>query len=271
MRADGPIVSFLVLAACGDPLVGGDYRGEVLASLDGTVRMDPSSGYDLQIYPTSELRVALFYATHDGGSAFEQPVVVETEFPARYRVDVHHPPPAEAIFEAAWSETEVAVATPLLYADLDADGRWQKDVDPIVGGSPDLALVWSSGTVTNPITTTADWFIELRPGFQRMFADRPICIGQDQATTWFPAEDYPVDLWVGPAWDWLIDWNCNGHNEEWGQICPPLEEVEAMVEADAAVLSDPYFGYCYDQDLDENGVADRLEVKDNPPAANYPG
>ncbi len=226
------VACLVLMAACGNPLVGRDYRGEVLATLDGTVLMD-AEGYE---WPTETLRVALFWATDDGIGT-EQSVVVETSFPARYTLSLYQPPPEDALFDTDWSSSQIAVATPLLYEDVDGDGVWDEDVDDIVGGSPDIALVWSAGESAEAVGVQEDWFIDLQPGFQRMWTDQSICL-DERETTYFPADDEKVNLYVGPYWDWFTDWDCNGDLDEWSEFCPPEEELTAWLEGDPTLLVD---------------------------------
>jgi hypothetical protein len=142
-------------------------------------------------------------------------VVTTTSFPAQYHLELYHPPPIESLFQPRWTLDKVAVATPMLYLDNDNDLTFSADVDKLVGGSPDVVLVWS-GASSEPAGHVSDHddFVDLKPGFQRMWANRPVCEG-DRGITYFPAEDSPVDLWVGEYWDWFTDWDCDGATNEW--------------------------------------------------------
>lgn len=200
-----------VSGGCGDPLVEGDYPGEVLASLEGSVFTD-----GLQRGSEDDLRVALFWATDRGRAGTEQHVGTSTSFPAQYRLDVYQPPPEEARFEPRWANALVAVATPLLYVDRDHSGRFEPDSDKIIGGSPDIALVWSDRrSARRPAgPRPGGRFVQLRGGFQRMWSDQPLC--QDVVDRGeLPPDDMPVDLTVGPFWSWLIDLDCDGSRSEW--------------------------------------------------------
>lgn len=205
------------LGACGNPLVTGDYRGERLARIEGSVLMDGTS-FD---WDDSDLRVALFWA-NDHGFA-EQDVVVTTAFPARYTLDLYHPPPEHVRFDAEWSASRVAAAIPTLYIDSDGNGAWSEE-EEVVGGSPDIALVWSDPDHKG---SEREGFIDVQPGFQTMWTERACDSEQlSSQTAFWPADDFPVDLWVGPIWKWLTDWDCDGGVEEWDEICPPDEACD---------------------------------------------
>ncbi len=137
---------FVVLgvASCGDPLVDGAYRGEVLLEIDGSILSDYTPE-ELGL-TSGELRVTLDWSNYDESSAprsHAADFTTTTRFPARYALRVYQPPPDDAFFAAPWPEGgRIAVATPLLYLDVDGNERWDPKSERVVGGAHDIVIMY---------------------------------------------------------------------------------------------------------------------------------
>jgi len=222
-RALAAGVALLLGAGCGDALVDANYKGEALLTLNGSVYIQSEDEY--VSWPEGALRIALFWAHGDGmepSPQYEQAVDTTTSFPAQYTLTIYEPPPEDVLFSTPWTgETLTAVGTPLLYIDENMNEQWDRDFEPMIGGSFEIVAVYS----------TDDVYLDepnyrLHEGFQRMWSNVNFCGIEDPgAIEMFPVESYPVDLWVGPFWDYLSDWDCDGGLDEWEDVCP-LEDYE---------------------------------------------
>lgn len=231
------------LAACGDPLVDGRYRGEPLFTLSGTVVADESIAWeDWEAWEEGEVRIGLEWAEWEGegerGGYDVEELEITTSFPAQFEVHIYQPPSLDALFWTPWLPGhEVAVARPLLYLDRDGDSRWDLDEDEVLGGTFDTVLVyvepeWHDGEQAEwgePATGSDDarwdedpWEdepyaelgLELHYGYQRMYDLSGLCevapedweteYGETwEAEDWFPDADEPVVLYVGETEDEL--------------------------------------------------------------------
>ncbi len=216
----------LGLSACGDPLVDGDYRGEPLYTLSGTVIADLApEDYG---WPEGELRISIDWAEWEGeeehGAYDVEQLETITSFPAQFDIHIYHPPPEEAFFESPWIPgTQIAIGTPLLYIDEFANGSWAFEDEEVVGGSFDTVLVYAAqdsdviefDTQLGHFQTLNDGFwpdqFQLKQGYQLMFAYSELCDGElDSVSDFFPAYDAPVYLYVGDFWSGYFDWECDG-------------------------------------------------------------
>lgn len=204
------------LAGCGEPLVDGDYRGEAMLALEGSVVL--LSDYEASLgaedeatpaaLPSGELRLAVFWSTQgledahavDAISGVEQQAVTATAFPARYSMSLHRPPAAELVHQTE-DYGEVAIGLLLVYVDADASGDWTPGADALVGGAPEQAILWSP---------------EL--GFERVRAVD--C--QDERRQFEPQRSRTLDLLVDAHFpsEFLLDLDCDGDGDEW---CDPEE------------------------------------------------
>lgn len=222
----------LLAVGCGG-LASGDWRGDTLFEARGGVFVDPSDP-DV-VWPDEPLRVAVFWAGTDGETRAEQPVVVETAFPARYELSLHTPPPQSARFRSHWSDKMVAVGVPMLYADRNEDGRWNPSNEPLAGGAFDMAIVWAEGD-------RSAYGVE--EGFQTVWMEADVCSETVPVhSQMFPAEDASLDLFVGDYWDHARDWNCDGSYDEWEEACPPESEMAYLCD-DPMAMQDPFLLEC---------------------------
>jgi hypothetical protein len=200
------------LLGCG-ALASGDWRGEVLAEIAGTVVVEEGSET-----PEGELRVALFWSTPEGEPPIEQDVETWVEFPAAYTLTLFSPPPEQALQESQWAAGLIAVGAPMLYWDEDGDQRWD-DTEAILGVSIDRGLVYSTDALEvlegyeegEELVEDTDL---LDPGYHVLESDEGLCSYAD----WLPytrAESEQVDIYVGEYVSSLLDYDCDGDIGEW--------------------------------------------------------
>jgi hypothetical protein len=142
------------LAACGDPLLDDTYRGEPIYVFEGSiVAPDQLDGLELGV----DVKAAFFWSPNL--SPFEEPdlveqtsVTAEVRFPATFEVRVFEPP-AEEHFVAF--DKRYALASLLIYADVDADGRFGL-LDRIVGGTFEKAILFAREEVPADQSPTAN-------------------------------------------------------------------------------------------------------------------
>lgn len=220
------------LSACGEPLVDGDYHGEALFELEGSVLLQKDYWETLENpngapFPPGELRLAVFWATNINGPSsqsveavdvVEQQAVTTTSFPAKFKMSLFTPPPAELLAEAPEGEGEVALGLVLVYTDKNGDGRWTREEDALVGGAPAQALVYTPGGASSPQLG------DLSPGYQRLRVreDPDLCSEGRLPLEKMPNES--MSLLVDPLepTEFFLDFDCDGFGDEWWEeICVP--------------------------------------------------
>ncbi|MEZ4320283.1 MAG: hypothetical protein R3F61_22580 [Myxococcota bacterium] len=275
MSAERPVLVGLLalLSGCGS-LVGGDYRGEVLFEIEGQVYTD---GFQSD----GDVGVALVWSNGFDEDLGAQSVVVKTAFPARYTIQIYQPPAETTLIPFLGNEDlRAAVGDIVLYEDLDGDGRWSREVEPIVGGAFDAALIWVDGaspTFAEASSPVLDW--EPDPGYSLIGREGIFSCYQDWQAFLRPLPDRRADLQVSYYFPGLYDWNCDG---TWGwedpnQGLPPdfVEECDPEIAADvctqyllefadptqadpqflaeqvAFLQDDPFFRSCFEQGCPE--------------------
>jgi len=226
----------LFVCGCG-VLADGTWRGEPLAELRGNVVVEEGSEP-----PAGDLRVALFWAGPDGFDLHEQDVHTELEFPAYYTLTLYSPPPEGALMESDWSDDLVALGAPMLYVDRNGDEFWDEEDEVVLGVSIEAALVYTDGDLEvladePPFEALEDAEIDLEdwledaetelldPGFYTMSGDAAICA----LDSWLPVtrfEQEQVDIFVGDFDALLIDFDCDGDDDEWDELEEEREEDE---------------------------------------------
>jgi len=243
IRAALAVVASTLAVACG-PLADGSYLGEPLFTLSGNVVT--SDGGD---YQDADLRVSVFWAGDDATTE-EHNVVLTTEFPARYELQLFAYPPASAMLDAPWSDGNYAVGMPLLYLDDDGDGRWSGEGEPLVGGSAEEVVLFAQ--------EGGELDVEVRKGFQRMYTEGAgvACGGSEVGDLW-PAERSDTDLVIGEWWLELVDWDCDEDLFEWDDLCPTGDDlIDWCLEIEDELFEDdePY----EEDDEDEYGECSDL-------------
>lgn len=216
-----PLLALLTLTGCGG-LVGGDYRGEVLLSIEGAVLMD--ADIDFQ----SDVGVALLW-NNDGEAAIgAQSVVVQTSFPARYTIEIHSEPRQSSLLNVLGvQDFRAAIGQIVLYQDLDGNGAWAgPGREPVVGGAYDSAVVWipepnspesgPSPVDLEPAPAPLDPYVPdiehwtPRGGFQLVEVPIPPACGLPLSEIFFERVDNRATLHVGGLRNAYYDWDCDG-------------------------------------------------------------
>jgi hypothetical protein len=146
--ASSVMVAGLVLGACGgDAVATGSYRGEPLASFDGTI-----SGLTTTTAPAAPkvgllwiISMAWYPGNDDHQSWGETTSITATSFPAQFNFDVFDPPP-ESIYPIE-NGAVVPFATAMILAvdDVNQDGRFEPgDQENQWLEPPDVALGMAS-------------------------------------------------------------------------------------------------------------------------------
>ena len=129
----------LILAACGDPLVDADYRGQPLFAFKGQA----FSFNDVRV-TDAPIRVSLFWSpggrtdAPPGGLVEQTPASGAVSFPAAFTVRIFQPPAAELL---VGDPGAYGVAAVLVYQDNDGDGTLTPGADPperVLWGFPRL-------------------------------------------------------------------------------------------------------------------------------------
>lgn len=222
-----------MLVGCGDPLVDGSYPGEPLMTLEGSVYFVGTSAFFGD--DPAELRIAVFWAGGEVGEG-EQQVAVDASFPAEYTLDLLKRPPASAHLEMPWARgARVAVGTPVLYYDVDEDGRWS-EADTLAGGNSGLGVLHVDDAVP------ADLAVEA--GYQRASTNSPLC---DTTTggPLAPPATASTPLFVQTPWSVFTDWDCDGELYEWQDLCP--SDLDAFCDPELGGSFRGLLGWCIDQ------------------------
>lgn len=177
-----------------------------------------------------ELRLALFWladqATVEPDEAVSEladQVVTISGLPGSYALRMYVPPPPSVRRELAGVEGELAIASVLLYVDVDGDQAWSPGLDWLVGGSRSAVLVWAADTLVVGETT-------LEPGYHTLGIVRSPDTGLTQCGA--PLEglaslagvEVEVELVIGLLHDVLVDEDCDDRAEEYA-ICPPPPHI----------------------------------------------
>jgi hypothetical protein len=219
-------------------LVGGDYPGVPLLELDGTIRFKSiEEVQDAQ----GQLRVALFWlADHADVSSGEHvteladQTITISGLPGSYAFAVYVPPPPSVLRTIAGVDGELAIASALLYVDVDEDERWSPGVDWLVGGGREALIVWVENSLAVGETT-------LGHGYHTVGVARSPETGLTACGTPIPATasltgvDVDVTLTIGLLHDVLIDDACDAQFDEYA-ICPPAPHI---IELCADPATDP--------------------------------
>jgi hypothetical protein len=267
----------VALAACGDPLVTGEYRGEPLVELQGNLLIR-------SVARTPEtLNVALFWMNRDfykePWQLAEQPVVSRGLALSRYQLQLYQPPPAVALQEMPNGQ-RAGVALLMLYNDSDRDNLWSEERELLVGGSSQYVLLYA------PEALEADAVgVALPAGYHLMRLGDPAerCQSGAPMAAMTVAEGSPeVNLVAfGQLSELLPDLDCDGYIGDWCERL--LDEDSPRAEAFAGFLTclervglsqpclealppEVFFGDVIDEGASEDYARC---VQDNTPAAPY--
>lgn len=240
---------FCGLLGCGS-LVGTDYRGTPLLTIEGEILSDgsvPASASD-------NVAVAMLWSVDLEAPTDQQSVVASTSFPSRYRLAMYHPPPSRAsqqILGQPWLEG--LVGQPALFRDLDGDGTWDSEVEPQVGGAFDRAILWVTRRDEPP--AEFDW-APSGLGFHIVDVEPRPCEAVDETSLGLlEVAEGVVDLRMTVLPQWR-DWDCDGDDELTcelelppGSLCAidenlPLDDPDEMDLFLGAMLVEREFDQC---------------------------
>lgn len=208
------MTGWLTLLACG-PLADGAYLGEPLLTLSGTVfteGLDPA-------YADTPITVSVLWTGSSGDDA--PSAVVTTAFPARYTLELYTAPTVDEPLPLFGTDDLVgAVGAPLITVDHDGDGRWQRDTEPVIGGSYRTVIVYSDAFPR--------WLVS--DDTERSLVAVDVGLGCPGGAAL--ADGSAADLYVGTLEPILADVDCDGAADEWtdvddaGDGCPPDDVID---------------------------------------------
>lgn len=237
------LISAALLAACGDPLVTGDYKGEPLLRVEGNIVLQSElAAKDLG--SLGRLQVALFWLANLSPSgdtvnfrAEAGSVAQGLASPARYAFDLYHPPSDAVLVTMPDSSQPVGFALVLLFDDLNGDGARQ-ETEPFVGGTRGLMLLYTPQTLSSDLIGTT-----LAPGFHLLsevtaqnpdpLTGPPTTCRDDATVAAFVRLDSTdqVDLdldFIDDPWQRVPDVNCDGSITEWCEEMRPYADLNSL-------------------------------------------
>lgn len=255
----------MLVLGCGDPLVEGDYRGEPLIEIEGTINVAADS--ELTSSEQDMVRVGLLWV----GAAEQADVQgsAESSFPARYRMKLFARPPDRAMVQLPDRDGLYGTARIVLY--IDADGDEQLDaLERVVGASTDKVLTYF--TASEPTSLVRG---DVLTGYQVMNVfgcDERLT---DKATFGDDASATAVDLSLSAgAAESLLDLDCDDVSDD---LCydlrlqvqrdPENTELVALYEDRCDVEFEPEFNN------DQSNTGDEPDERTNnedKPASNEP-
>lgn len=255
------------LIACGDPLVGGSFRGRPLLHLSGAIELPEGANFlddalcEAAIFDCyaacttpecpaceadwaacvdappsaqpSDFRLGIFWAQGQGSAVVQQYSLTVSSFPARYGATLYAPPPAGLLQPAA--QGQFALGLVMVYLDRDDDGIYSAGVDPIVGGADGRAVLYTPGGVDD------DRFGVLGPGYHRMSVLSVCTPDGGELIAEADRSDVILTLTADPELQrrLLLDPDCDGDFDDFA-ACDPLV-VERWCAAGAHLLCDLCF------------------------------
>ena len=246
--------ALLSLAGCGS-LVDSDYRGEVLFELSGTVVYTGDTVFE-------NIGVALAWSNQESADSAILPVVVKTQFPAQYTLQIFSPPPENAEVQLFGNtDSRVSVGKIYLFEDDDDDGVWDLPQERMVGSTFDSAVVWVDDGDEENSTAPAPIF-DLTAGFHFVNIPYVSCSPEDLPQL-LPLEPDRADLYIG--YTNSFDYDCDGNfdiptADDAFFECPPedaimrdCEEFQRFLDEDIDLLTeqldyiDPDYMTCLEQ------------------------
>ena len=220
----------LSLVACGDPLVGAGYQGVPLMQLGGQVIID-----DVMDEPQGEIRVAVYWSSRgEHGLEHQQETRVGTSFPANYTLTLYTPPPDEVLYQPPHAGAPMAIGVPIVYDDIGGDGGFS-DGDTVLGGSQDVLILYAmeaeehqpppDGGGGGPDDTGGPGPGDdpgpgngepLEAGYHAVSALGGSCDAEYLVLNLVDPTE--VTMAVGELWDNLVDMDCDGDIDEWGEL-----------------------------------------------------
>lgn len=218
IKACGGAAALLMLTVwtgCGDVLVTGDYPGQELIVVRGSVLTDGQGSPNLY----ERLRIAIHWV----GSAEEQIVdrqLLTVGGLGQYTLRLYSPPGEAVMRQLPEGAGKIAMGRIFLYQDLNDDGRWSIKDEPSVGGATQQLLVYAPKEVIHPMLGT------LVPSgysvvYGRVCQEQELPLEQRPFTVTTP-EQLNLTL-LNDLSDLNLDINCDGRRDD-----PCLELIQAL-------------------------------------------
>lgn len=175
------------------------------------------------------------------GEPFEQPSTIDPGLPATYRLTVYQPPPDTTLRRTATGDYAVGVL--VAFEDLDGNGRVDPAYESVLGGTTELAVLFTPTGVDDPTLG------RFAPGFHRVAPTDDWCDHREGLRFSEPDDERsPITFGridqIAPIL--LPDLDCRDGLSEWG-LCPDGVDLERCED-----LRPPlYCAFC-DVDDDED-------------------
>ena len=160
------LLPLLLLTACGGPFVDGDYQGEPLLTVQGSIFL--GQGQLEAARDIVRVQTALFWVNpadpelEDLQVLDQQQVQASADLPTRYRIDVFRVPTGIARTPIGGAGDSYSVAAIVLFDDKDRDGTKDRNEDLIGGSGSHVVLHTTTGVTLGP------GLDRLAPGFHLM-------------------------------------------------------------------------------------------------------
>lgn len=232
---------------CDGALVEGSYHGEPLLTVSGEVRLvgkSTSGGEEPDGFPAGTLKLAVVWLGPRSESSTElvltvidQRITLVPVFPARYSLALYSPPPPTASLGAGTSGT-YAVAVLAAYVDANGNGRFDRDVDRLIGGATGQRVILYTASGLQ-----ASWLDRsLAPGYHRLIVG-----GGQSCKKWGhvgmqvdPLDETEIKIFAEPPADLFPDVDCDSQGGDFVAGCPTPYKVAidcAKGKADPYVCS----------------------------------
>jgi hypothetical protein len=182
-------LTLLMLAGCGDPLVGLDYRGDPMATVQGQVVLGGTAT------PAGGLYVVVGWHREATPDTWTGEVVdVSGGFPASYLLDLLGPPPDSALNVDPETQKKLGFAFLALMEDVNGNGELDVDQtgrglpagpDRFRGGAETLLLAYAADPFPAGSRIAKELGTELSVGYHLMKADEKFkCTWDEDHNDW---------------------------------------------------------------------------------------
>lgn len=267
----------ILLGACGDPLVGGSYRGRPLLTLSGAIELPEGAAFldiatceatlfecydrcDAEACPGCEnawercvaapprtgardFRLGIFWAQSDGAPVVQQYSLTVSSFPARFDATLYAPPPS-AVLQTA-ERGRFALGLLMVYLDRDGDDAFSAGVDPVVGGADGRAILYSPEGIDD------ERFGVLSPGYHRLSVLSVCTDDGGELVAQADSSEMVLTLTADPLLQrrLLLDPDCDGDFDDFA-TCDPVV-VERWCSTGTHLLCDLCFDVLEDEEFVE--------------------
>jgi hypothetical protein len=239
----------LFVLAC-DPIAPGDYPGEQLMKISGTLMLE---GLDDEV--AQDVRAGLVWVTGDGSTSVETGFLSPDTPGANYELELYHPP-GEALLDevAPGSIWQAAIGHPVLFHDSNGDDIWQTESEALVGGSLDTVVVFAESMPFDGSRRSMSPDHRLTTGFQTMHTEGVPCGDLDEAVRGLsPKAAHSNELVLADMGQHLRSTTCAN---PYGMLdrayvleeaCPPAEDMPFFCDNWDAIgerVNDSCWDYC---------------------------